>query len=520
MNTSLNNLAQTFIPFRYFHVYVQKFFLELAPSPLDGSSWFYAFQMSLLACLAYLNARLLPKNNGLIHGSLAAISFLLLPLILESAGDPLIDFSAAVMVMVFVTIYNIYFRVAGKPRLICLFLLGAVFYLALNTKETTICLCILFLGVFIDNGRVSLSRGWQKILAITLGGVCGLLVLAFFNGIFLKDPLFSLRISTLLAQKDLNETVHRVSTVQNWYSNHIFVTYTPLFLLFILAGYKQRNDLPLETRLLWLVPLALVIVLTFTLLPRGWGLTPRYFFPAIPIICFLFPQFLNFDFLNEKKDLARFALAVAAFALASIGVVYALERTAAKLDWDFSNFLSGIWNPIVFSIMLMTILFIQRPTYFINAILIIGLLLLNAYSIRTTVKYLVFGSSGQSKDTFNWYFHPYISFRDQIDFSPNMTFLVPANLYSDYGLLGNNEDEVKDMYNIYFDTSAVRANFNYERDASNLADDLINNNYTYAFMHMSDWLNISGQPTVESAILAKYSLAYDPLNILVLFTHK
>lgn len=75
MQVSLNNTKEPFIVNRYFHVYLQKMFIMLAPSPLVGARVYWAFLITLTGFLIYLYARLLSITNNIIHSMVAVALF-------------------------------------------------------------------------------------------------------------------------------------------------------------------------------------------------------------------------------------------------------------------------------------------------------------------------------------------------------------------------------------------------------------------------------------------------------------
>ena len=86
IDIGLRNYKEPSYGNRYFHVYLQKFFMDLAPTPLQGVRIFWGFIIALTAAMIYLNARTFFKDSHPLHGLLALAFFFSFPLITEYSG--------------------------------------------------------------------------------------------------------------------------------------------------------------------------------------------------------------------------------------------------------------------------------------------------------------------------------------------------------------------------------------------------------------------------------------------------
>lgn len=86
---------------RYTHVYLQKLFMEIAPTPLWGTRAFWGFLMALTAALIYYHARTFTADSNSLHGFIALALFFSLPFITEYSGEPAVDITA----MAFFTLF-------------------------------------------------------------------------------------------------------------------------------------------------------------------------------------------------------------------------------------------------------------------------------------------------------------------------------------------------------------------------------------------------------------------------------
>ncbi|HSQ17907.1 MAG TPA: hypothetical protein VLM83_09430, partial [Anaerolineales bacterium] len=71
IQVGLNDISAFNVMNRYFHIYMQKLFMELAPSPLEGVRVYWGFLVACTTALVYLAARLLSARNSILHGLLA-----------------------------------------------------------------------------------------------------------------------------------------------------------------------------------------------------------------------------------------------------------------------------------------------------------------------------------------------------------------------------------------------------------------------------------------------------------------
>ena len=148
IDIGLRNYKEPSYGNRFFHVYMEKFFMELAPTPLQGVRIFWGFIMALTTGMIYYNARTFLKDSTVLHGLLAVLFFYTFPLITEYSGEPAADLSAMLMVNLYISVYLFGLRRPDKQKL-ALILLGMLAFLAFKTKETTIFINMLLLGYFL-----------------------------------------------------------------------------------------------------------------------------------------------------------------------------------------------------------------------------------------------------------------------------------------------------------------------------------------------------------------------------------
>ncbi len=110
----LNNESAPNYGNRYFHVYLQKLFMAVAPTPLIGIRVYWAFLIALTALMIYWSARIFLKENTAIHGLLAVAIFFSYKFISSYAGVTSVDIAAMLMSTALVFTYLLYQRTEKK----------------------------------------------------------------------------------------------------------------------------------------------------------------------------------------------------------------------------------------------------------------------------------------------------------------------------------------------------------------------------------------------------------------------
>jgi hypothetical protein len=75
MNAGLTNIGDPYLLNRYTHIFLQKPFLKLAPTPLQGVKIYWGFVLAATGLLTYWCARILSRESHLLHAGLAAVLF-------------------------------------------------------------------------------------------------------------------------------------------------------------------------------------------------------------------------------------------------------------------------------------------------------------------------------------------------------------------------------------------------------------------------------------------------------------
>ncbi len=183
-----SNLKEPFILNRYFHIFLQKFFVGTQPDPIQGLQFFWSFLVASTAMILYLGARLLSPASSPWNGLLALVLFFSLPAIREVSGIPYVDVTAMMMLSALLLVYVLSANVDHQKRSL-LILFGCLLFLGFKTKETRLTRGNHALGFGIKKPDCLAPWG-KRVLWILVGLLTGLVLFTLLNALVLHDVLF------------------------------------------------------------------------------------------------------------------------------------------------------------------------------------------------------------------------------------------------------------------------------------------------------------------------------------------
>lgn len=458
IQVGLNDIHAFNVLNRYFHIYLQKFFMELAPTPLEGVRIYWGFLVALSTTLVYLAARLLSAKNSIIHGLLAVAVLSSFHLLADYSGVTVVDIPAMALLALMLLLYILVIRFP-RTQSWMLILLGALLFLSLKTKETLIVTGILFFGFGFDTqGNYRLAKLFRAALRIAAGVGIGILLFILLNTLVLKDPLFGLLPAHFRAfANELRTTAGMNPEIGDWYTAYLLPTLPVVFVLFLASGIKSNERFPAEIRIAWLVPLMLILFLSFSMIKGDWGIRARHLFPILPFFSVLAPQFLDFKYPNKRGEWIWFgSYAVLGIALIAL-VHFGSKRLVHNMEGDITSFLAYVLFPIVFSLLLALLMLIKRYSIhtYILPVVCIGLLLYP--TIHSNVKSIFVARP--VVQSFQQRVYPLDAFREQIQPSSEMRMLVSWNCAAAMGNPDLEQDIMLSLFNLYFDANTERDNF-------------------------------------------------------------
>lgn len=485
---------------RYTHIYLQKIFL-LFFSPLDAAKALWAFQVFATGILVYLSAKLLNKKNSVWTGVLALVFFFAQRELFSRSGIPLVDFTTMLLLMVGVFIYLLYIRSKNKPVSLLL-LLGLVQFLLLKSKETG----IIFLPILA--AAIYLSAGdWRararNAFFVVGGGLLGIGLFIFLDGIFLGDPLFSLRPESWKALLTFNLTlVYEQRSEQSWYV-HIFTTALLVpFLLGVFALLKdKKGDYTWAERAAWLLPLVHVLFLSVLVFRASFPLSFRYLYPSFPVIAMLGAQFLAW---RDERQRRQAWLTLAASALVALLLFVILYPYAASLPfrWTEDNFFSSIMTSVLLSAFFFVLVLpqtskINRNLYLLPVVAVLAF----------TPIWKIPNEIGHARQMAEQGFSPFAIYREDIQLREGLNLFFSSQPYTEFDLLGRNNGSSEYMFEAYFNISVARADY-----SANIVDFLLAD-YDYGFFTRDEY---SSSFMDDDLLQNGYAIFDDPRSDVIL----
>jgi len=511
MDVGLNNITTAWILNRYFHVFLQKLFLELAPHPLVGYQNFWGFLVGMNVFLIYVSARKVLKNSSFINALLAVGLFFAIPVVAEVSGVIVIDLTAMTMISAMVALYIFSVNKGHqKPWMMALF--GLLLFLSFKTKETTLPAAVLIIGFgWSEEGKFDLSFLLKNILWVIGGIISGVILFIMLNGILLGDPWFGLRISDWQAFFG-SYVSHAADSVwhayhYDWYQGYWFEHTLIPFVLFLISGVLINNKTHITRKLIWSVPLAFIAFLILTINIR-FGYMTRFGLPILPVLCVLAAQFINLDWAGSIKNRKAILLYGALGMVALLGVRFLMRFAAPLMDWNLQAVVSLYYYPLLLTLLFASLFLLpdKLPRNIINLVIILSILL----SPFITNMRLMF-ITRMNERTFNQAVLPLSEFEDQISFFPEMRFYSIDSVFEGARIrIGKDINELMVLFNVYFDASATQENFIFVNAPHDVYPDIVAEVYDFVLITNVEWQEIESDLQRYAAVTGLYETFFSP----------
>jgi hypothetical protein len=516
-NAGLNGIKDPFILNRYFHVFFQAVFLTIAPSPLIALQHFWAFLIAGTSLLIYFSGRYFSRHSTPLHGLLGVGLFLSIGAIADTSGIPLVDITAMFMLMLIVCVY-IFSARRNHTSIWLLFLTGFLLFLAFKTKESTLAGGILLLGLgFSAENTFKLSLWARRFFYIVCGVIAGVFFFALLNAVFVGDPLFGWRPEEISVF--LRTYVHGAGSaeqqpgVDNWFTAYFLSGLWFPFLLYVISSGKVavNEELGPKLRLVWLIPLGVILFVTLSV-GNQWGFQPRFIFPALPVISFLGPLFLNFDMQSLTDRRAR----ATAFLFFFFGLAFiflfrvVLRLVAPQIGLDIGVFLMVIFIPVLLSAILGLVFFWKQVP--LTGSILIALMMIAIFTIPAMENVKKMVRDKPNLHLTNRIFYPLATFSNHIQYRTGMQIYVSGNTWATLGVgsYAKDQNELASLFNMYFNSISTMDNYTLSFDAHNIPQDLVNMHYNYAFISLGDWEKIRKDPGILALIEEIYMVLAEP----------
>lgn len=515
----LNNQSAPNYGNRYFHVYLQKLFMAVAPTPLIGIRVYWAFMIALTTLLVYWSARIFLKESSPLHGLLGVAIFLSYKFLSSYAGVTSVDIAAMMMAMALIFTYLLYQRTEKKGLL---YLLGALTFLAFKTKETTLFANVVLLGFFFDKqGKFAFKNILPILKSYLIGflGAIGLFIL--LDSIFLGQPFFAISPATI---KEVFENYAYTGGFRkepvDWYQTYLLDDIMIPFLLFVVTGVKlNTRAVSPQKKILWAFPLLLVSFITLNMLKIPWGFIERFYFPALPVIAFLAPQFISIPDCKDQKSRWQLPAAILAVLLLVVVMRQFGMRYVTDIDWTYGKYLESIYFPILLSVLLGLVILAEKQNLLTFGIILFFLVSWVLPQLSYNYKYIYVEPTTNAKFQIKYY--PFLEFQQDIAVREDVKMYTTATIFSNTvenedHMFSDNPYDILGMYDVLFNMRTERDNLTLSYKQEDIPEQILAERYDFMILSTDDWQYLQDNyPEVIAELSKNYTSRFDEGQILV-----
>lgn len=515
----LNNQSAPNYGNRYFHVYLQKLFMAVAPTPLIGIRVYWAFMIALTTLLVYWSARIFLKESSPLHGLLGVAIFLSYKFLSSYAGVTSVDIAAMMMTMALIFTYLLYQRTEKKGLL---YLLGALTFLAFKTKETTLFANVVLLGFFFDKqGKFAFKNILPILKSYLIGflGAIGLFIL--LDSIFLGQPFFAISPATI---KEVFENYAYTGGFRkepvDWYQTYLLDDIMIPFLFFVVTGVKlNTRAVSPQKKILWAFPLLLVSFITLNMLKIPWGFIERFYFPALPVIAFLAPQFISIPDCKDQKSRWQLPAAILAALLLVVVMRQFGMRYVTDIDWTYGKYLESIYFPILLSVLLGLVILAEKQNLLTFGIILFFLVSWVLPQLSYNYKYIYVEPTTNAKFQIKYY--PFLEFQQDIAVREDVKMYTTATIFSNTvenedHMFSDNPYDILGMYDVLFNMRTERDNLTLSYKQEDIPEQILAERYDFMILSTDDWQYLQDNyPEVIAELSKNYTSRFDEGQILV-----
>ncbi len=497
INIAINPGADTSILNRYTHIYLIKFFQFFSSSPLDAASSLWAFQVSFTAALVYLNARLLSGSKSIFPGLLALIFFLAQRKLFRVAGTPLVDLTTMMFMALAIFLYLVYIYSEGRGRQVLLILLGAIFFIALKSKETSVVIGLLLVGASLqrNEGKLALKQSIRNLAMEGAGVGLAITLFAFLNWTFIHDIYFGLRLSDwkelLIANNYyLGGSYGSPNYYDLIFSGELLIPFLAAY--FVVLGKKSNPELRLDEKLLWLLPLALISFLVLSSVNSYAPAQIRYLYSFYAIVPVLAAQIWRdpLETAHRQRWNIYLLLITSVFmALLAREMVYpVIEGQGPQWANGFAFDVVGV--PVVISCLLVIYIF-RKEFQWGYRYLALPLMFLGVWHTILGIP----SEINRAAADFERGFYPLKVFENNVRVVEGTKFYISGNLLREQNMLCSVDSACAWMLNVYFGTSLNNSNI----VVSDSLGDLIASRASYGYLTYEEYINSDLNDDFEAA---------------------
>jgi len=471
---------------RYFHIYLQKFFVSVFPTPLTGIRVFWSFLIATTTALIYINARTFTKKSTVFHGLLAVVVFFSYKLVREYSGEPAVDITAMMMTTIYLTVYLWAVHHPKRERK-ALFVLGALAFLSFKTKETTIFINVLLLGFLVE--QLKSKKRFRELFhfytPFLLGAAAGIGLFIILDSVFLGKPFYAISPDTFAAMfGNYDYAATFLDSPVNWYRVYLLDDIMLPFLLFLISGFQLQNKLDEKTRIVWVYPLIFIAFISWNMIKVPWGFIERFFFPALPTLAVLGVQAIRFKFPKKTKGWIGFGVSLVISAAIAFLMRSLWMGVAQKYSADYYRLLEAIYQPILLSILLAVMLWEKRTGWQWTIVQVFCIASLLFTPLANNYKYTV--TYPKVQDRFDKIFYPLNVFQNQLEIGENDRIYISTDIKYGLDMLSDDPNDISGMVNFYFDERISPENVFIGYERKRLGSDLVEKNLSHALLSAND----------------------------------
>jgi hypothetical protein len=447
MNMSQNHISDPHWFTRYTHVYLQTPFLAAFADPFVGIVWFWAFLIASAAGLIYFLHRLLFPSSTPIHASLSAGLFLAFDLHSANIGVPQADLTATLVMLVILFAFWLIMR-RGSPSVPGLIFLGSLFFVAFKAKETIWVSGLLVIGALQDEDGKIFNENWLKRFKwIFIGLLAGLLEFAFLNAYFLHDFFFGLKplhwkiyLSFWVAKPEY------YPGAENWLVDGFMLVIPYVFLLYLTAGFKLPQQAR-KQKLIWALPFAAVLFLTFGMVKSTYVIDPRFLIPSQAIMAIFVPSLFPFSLPpGAKQRRSWFGKLIGGLVI--YGVLFeCLKVLVTHTGINFTNFVSSVFYPIVVSLILLIVLANPKQDWLKT---LVPVILLVAFIRPGLLDNLREMELEPPENGFQTRFYPLYAFGDEITPTQEDSYFISTSIPEQELGFSDDLNTIRSIFDLYY----------------------------------------------------------------------
>lgn len=525
LNLGMNGIKMPFVLNRYFHVFLQQIFVGLASHPMEGYHTFWGFLVGLNTFMVYVAARKMRQANTILHGILGVMVFFGMSVIGDVSGVIVVDLTAMTMLMAVFLVY-VLSMTKGHANRWLVGALGFTLYLAFKTKETTLPVAVLLLGLgWVENEGFNWRSLLKNLLWVACGAAVGIVFFGLLSWMILGDPFFGLRISEWIEFRNtyavyssrVLDTLNAMGdgNIDDWYQGYWFeITLLP-FLLYLISGIKGSRDRLMPRKLVYLVPLAYVVFMLISINNR-LGYELRFGLPVLPVLSVLAVQFIDLTPSDRKGGRVIYWGVMVLGLMAAFAIRLVLRWFVPTMNWDLGAVILLVYYPLLLTLLFTSlVLFHDQAYWHLVNFLIVFSLLISPIGSNYRAMFVVRANEASFVEVIK----PLMDFEADIQFSPEMRFYATSNTFTRAELrIVKDHIELMALFNVLFAASSTAENFTYADDPDDIPADITAEMYDYVLMTDEQWVQMLEDEAGILLVREQYQPKSSPFGGFVLLT--